>query len=98
MFGSLKDGFQFVPCPSNVFHSPYCTQDLVEYFHDGAPDENITGYLTAPWVRTKVEKLDAIKDAINACALMVWDDTDKAMNDYNSKKREVETENTEKSN
>lgn len=41
---------------------------------------------------------DAIKDAINACALMVWDDTDKAMNDYNSKKREVETENTEKSN
>jgi hypothetical protein len=36
----------------------------VEYFHDGAPDESITGYLTAPWVRTKVEKLDAIKDAI----------------------------------
>ena len=34
---------------------------------------------------------DAIKDAMNACALMVWDDVDKAMNDYNSKKREVET-------
>ena len=32
-----------------------------------------------------------IKDAMNACALMVWDDVDKAMNDYNSKKREVET-------
>lgn len=41
---------------------------------------------------------DAIKDATNACALMVWDDVDKAMNDYNSKKREKEAENTEKSN
>lgn len=41
---------------------------------------------------------DAIKDAMGACALMVWDDVDKAMNDYNSKKREVENENTEKSN
>lgn len=41
---------------------------------------------------------DAIKDAMNACALMVWDDVDKAMNDYNSKKREVEVENAEKSN
>ena len=35
---------------------------------------------------------DAIKDAMNACALMVWDDVDKAMNAYNSKKREVVTE------
>ena len=33
---------------------------------------------------------DAIKDAMQACALMVWDETDKAMNDYNSKKREIE--------
>ena len=33
---------------------------------------------------------DAIGDAVNACALMVWDDADKAMNDYNSKKREVQ--------
>ena len=33
---------------------------------------------------------DAIKDAISACTLMVWDDVDKAMNDYNSKKREIE--------
>ena len=35
---------------------------------------------------------DAMKDAISACALMVWDDVDKAMNDYNSKKRETEVE------
>ena len=35
---------------------------------------------------------DAIKDAVSACALMVWDDADKAMNDFNSKKREVPTE------
>lgn len=41
---------------------------------------------------------DAIKDAVNACTLMVWDETDKAMNDYNSKKREIPTEDTEKSN
>ena len=34
---------------------------------------------------------DAIADAMQACALMVWDDVDKAMNDYNSKKREIET-------
>lgn len=32
----------------------------------------------------------AIKDAVSACALMVWDNADKAMNDYNSKKREAE--------
>ena len=41
---------------------------------------------------------EAMKDAINACALMVWDDVDKAMNDYNSKKRESTAENSEKSN
>ena len=29
---------------------------------------------------------EAMKDAISACALMVWDEVDKAMNDYNSKK------------
>lgn len=34
---------------------------------------------------------DAIKDAISACTLMIRDDVDKAMNDYNSKKREAET-------
>ena len=34
---------------------------------------------------------EAIKDAISACTLMVWDDVDKAMNDFNSKKRETET-------
>ena len=29
---------------------------------------------------------EAIKDAVCACGLMVWDDVDKAMNDFNSKK------------
>ena len=65
MLPGAKDGYKFVPCPSDVFHSPYCTQDLVEYFHDGAPDESIVGYLTAPWVRTKVDKLEAIFEAID---------------------------------
>lgn len=39
---------------------------------------------------------DAIKDAINACTLMIWDEVDKAMNDYNSRKREISAEVTEK--
>lgn len=33
---------------------------------------------------------EAMKDAIAACALMLRDEVDKAMNDYNSKKRETE--------
>ena len=36
----------------------------MEYFHDGAPDENIIGFLTAPWKATTVKNLDAIFEAI----------------------------------
>ena len=64
MLPAAKDGFKFVPCPSNVFDSPYCTQDLLEYFHDGAPEENILGYMTAPWKATTMSNLEAILDAI----------------------------------
>lgn len=61
---AAKDGFHFVPCSSTWSKCKYNTPELVEYFHDGALDENIMGFMTAPWVRTKMENMDNFRESI----------------------------------
>lgn len=53
-------GFRYIPVPS-VYCSDHNTADMLEFFKNGAPDRQIAGYLTAPWVPTlwtSKEKID----------------------------------------
>lgn len=45
----MKEGYLYVPCASVYNRCDYNTSDLVEYFRDNAPDEQIIGYMSAPW-------------------------------------------------
>lgn len=45
----MKEGYRYVPCASTFNKCPYNTMDLVEYFKDNAPDEQVLGFMTAPW-------------------------------------------------
>jgi len=48
----LKEGYKYIPCASTINRCDYNTSDLLEYFRDGSPDEQIIGYITAPWKKT----------------------------------------------
>ena len=48
----IKDGYKYVPCSSTCHQCDRNTRDLYEYFKEGAPDDQIVGYLAAPWGRT----------------------------------------------
>ena len=52
----LEEGYEYVPCASVFNRCDYNHADLMEYFKKYAPDDQILGYMTAPWKRTeKVE-------------------------------------------
>ena len=48
----LKEGYDYIPCASVFNRCDWNHADLLEYFRDKAPDDQILGYLTAPWVVT----------------------------------------------
>jgi len=48
----MNEGYLYVPCASVYNRCDYNTIDLVEYFHDNAPDNQIVGYMSAPWCAT----------------------------------------------
>lgn len=45
----MKEGYLYVPCASVFNRCEYNHDDLLEYFRDNAPDNQIIGYMTAPW-------------------------------------------------
>lgn len=53
----MEKGFDYIPCGS-VYERFDCNHsDLLKYFRDRAPDDQILGYMSAPWVGTdKSEK------------------------------------------
>ena len=51
----MKEGYNYIPCASVFNRCDWNTHDLVEYFKDNAPDNQILGFITAPWYRTKLE-------------------------------------------
>lgn len=51
----LANGYHYIPCASVYNRCDYNTSDLVEYFRDNSPDEQIDGYITAPWVNVVPE-------------------------------------------
>lgn len=46
------DGYKLVPCASVFNRCDFNHMDLLEYFKNMASDENIIGYMSAPWVPT----------------------------------------------
>lgn len=69
----MQEGYRYLPCASTVNKCPYNTMDLVEYFRDNAPDDQIMGFMTAPWTPAQVgnehifeESLRLLKEAKEA--------------------------------
>lgn len=59
----MKEGYQYIPCASVVNRCDYNTCDLVEYFKENAPDEQIIGFITAPWFKTMPERKKDFDDS-----------------------------------
>ena len=49
MLPLLADGYKYIPTVSAFYNHEYNALDLMEYFRDNAKDEQILGYMTAPW-------------------------------------------------
>ena len=58
----MKDGYKYIPCPSVFNHCDRNTHDMLEYFKTNAPDEQIIGYLTAPWYDTTWKNKEQFDD------------------------------------
>ncbi|MBQ5746958.1 MAG: hypothetical protein IIV81_03360 [Clostridia bacterium] len=48
----MKEGYNYVPCASVFNRCDWNTHDLLEYFKENAPDEQVLGFMAAPWFRT----------------------------------------------
>ena len=48
----LEYGYQYIPCASVDCRCDYNTKEIMEYFKKYANDDQILGYITAPWVMT----------------------------------------------
>ncbi len=65
-----EEGYKYIPCASVHNRCEHNAHDLLEYFKENAPDENILGYVTAPWCHGKMvnkqffdESFETIKKA-----------------------------------
>ena len=65
---AANDGYKLVPCASLYFENEGCHDDLPDYYKSGAPKDSILGYMTAPWLKTQNENVDAIIAGIKALA------------------------------
>lgn len=52
--------YKVIPCVSECFECKYNYDDMFDLFKNQAPQENVLGYLTAPWRRTRKENLPGI--------------------------------------
>ena len=52
-----EEGYKYIPCTSVFNRCDYNTADLYEYFRDNAPDEQVLGFIAAPWFWTTKDNL-----------------------------------------
>ena len=45
----LEKGYKYIPTPSTFYCPETNTDDTLKYFKENCPDEQIIGYMTAPW-------------------------------------------------
>jgi len=48
----MEEGYEYVPCASVFNRCDWNTHDLLEYFKENAPDDQVLGFITAPWCST----------------------------------------------
>ncbi len=48
-----EEGYQYVPAVSVCSNCEYNTPDMFRYFKENAPDEQVLGYMAAPWCTTE---------------------------------------------
>ena len=48
----MEYGYQYIPCASVDCRCVYNSKEIMEYFKKYANDDQILGYITAPWVMT----------------------------------------------
>ena len=60
----MKEGYLYVPCASVCNKCDYNTEDLMEYFRDNAPDDQIVGYITTTWKPTLIKHKDEVTAAL----------------------------------
>lgn len=49
---AIAEGYKLFPCASVFNRCDWNTSDLVEYFKENTPDDQLLGFITAPWVST----------------------------------------------
>ena len=52
----LEHGYKYIPCASVFNRCDWNHADTLEYFRDNAPDDQILGYMSAPWFDATWEK------------------------------------------
>ena len=60
----MKEGYCYIPCASIANRCDYNTEDLLEYFKENAPDDQVLGFITAPWSPTIKEFEKDFEDSI----------------------------------
>lgn len=58
----MKEGYLYVPCMSVFNRCKYNHDDLIEYFEENAPSDQILGYLSAPWMPTTAKGVDFFEE------------------------------------
>ncbi len=60
----MKDGYKYIPSSSTYNKCDYNTEDLMDYFKENAPDDQILGYVIATWSPTIMENQGEVKRAL----------------------------------
>lgn len=56
------DGYKYIPCCSSLSNK-YNSEDLLEYYKENVPDDQILGYITAPWKSTTKDNMGEFERA-----------------------------------
>ena len=60
----MQKGYCYVPCASVHNRCIYNSEELVEHFLSGAPEDQLVGFMTAPWCSTQEKNWKKIEDSI----------------------------------
>ena len=60
----MEEGYDYVPCMSVYNRCKHNTPDTFRYFKENAPDNQIVGYLHAPWAWTIWKNKDKFDETL----------------------------------
>ncbi len=60
----MQKGYCYIPCASVCNRCAYNTPELVEHFVNGAPDDQLLGFMTAPWGPTQEDNWEKIAQSL----------------------------------